>query len=267
LQGAKLVKEGFFYRAGHQTMAFVDYMGDLFLFFVDFCRSLVQPPWFVREVIGQMYHLGVKSFTLVVVSCFAVGMVLAMQGIKVLSWFGASNYIATSVALTFTRELGPLMAGIMVAARGGAGMGAELGSMRVTHQLDALTVSAVNPMKYLVVTRILACMLVLPLLTVAANLVGILGGMVIGVTQVGMSSTYYYTLTIKYLTLKDVLPGIGKTAFFGLIVGTVSCYHGFNTEHGTFGVGQATKTSVVRSILLILVADVFLTKLTLLLWP
>jgi len=261
------MKEGFFFRTGHQTLAFIDYMGDLFLFFVDLCRSLAHPPWFVREVIAQMYHLGVKSFALVVVACFAVGLVLAMQGIKVLSWFGASNYIANSVALSFTRELGPLLAGIMMAARGGAGIGAEIGSMRVTHQLDALTVSAVNPMKYLVFTRILACMLVLPLLTVAANLVGILGGLVIGVTQVGMSPTYYYTLTLKYLTLKDILPGIGKTSIFGLIVGVVSCYHGFNTEHGTFGVGQATKTSVVRSILLILVADVFLTKITILLWP
>jgi phospholipid/cholesterol/gamma-HCH transport system permease protein len=261
------VKEGFFYRAGHQTMAFVDYMGDLFLFFVDSCRVLVYPPWFVREVINQMYQLGVKSFALVVVASFAVGLVLAMQGLKVLTWFGAANYIATSVAISFVRELGPLMAGIMVAARGGAGMGAELGSMRVTHQLDALTVSAVNPMKYLVVTRILACMLVLPLLTVAANIVGILGGLVIGVTQVGMTPTYYYTLTIKYLTLKDVLPGVAKTSIFGLIVGTVGCYHGYNTTQGTFGVGLATKTAVVRSILLILVADVFLTKLTLLLWP
>jgi len=261
------MKEGLFYRAGHQTIAFIDYMGDLFLFFLDACRSLVHPPWFVREVIAQMYHLGVKSFPLVVVASFAVGLVLAMQGIKVLSWFGAANYIATSVALSFVRELGPLMAGIMVAARGGAGMGAELGSMRVTHQLDALTVSAINPMKYLVVTRILACMLVLPLLTVASNVIGILGGMVIGITQVGMSPNYYYTLTIKYLTLRDLLPGIGKTSIFGLIIGTVGCYHGYNTEHVTFGVGQATKISVVAAILLILVSDVFLTKLTLFLWP
>jgi phospholipid/cholesterol/gamma-HCH transport system permease protein len=110
-------------------------------------------------------------------------------------------------------------------------------------------------------------MLVLPLLTVAANLIGILGGMIIGVTQVGITATYYYTLTVKYLTLRDVLPGIGKTVVFGMIVGVVSCFHGYNTEHGTFGVGQATKTAVVASILLILIADVFLTKLTLLLWP
>jgi len=248
-------------------MAFIDYMGELFLFWMDGCRSLRHPPWFVREVIAQMYHLGVRSFFLVAVASFAVGLVLAMQGLNVLKLFGAANYIATSVAFTFVRGLGPLLAGIMLASRGGAGMGAELGSMRVTHQIDALTVSAVNPMKYLVVTRITACILVLPLLTVAANLIGILGGMVIGVTQVGMTPTYYYTLTIKYLTLRDVLPGIGKTTVFGLIIGTVSCFHGYNTEHGTFGVGQATKTSVVASILLILVADVFLTKLTLILWP
>ncbi|MFA5111415.1 MAG: ABC transporter permease, partial [Desulfobaccales bacterium] len=205
------MKDGLFYRAGHQTMAFIDYMGELFLFFADACRSATRPPWFIREIIAQMYHLGVRSFTLVAVASFSVGLVLAMQGITVLKMFGATNYIATSVAFTFVRGLGPLLAGIMLASRGGAGMGAELGSMRVTHQIDALTVSAVNPIKYLVVTRILACMLVLPLLTVAANLIGILGGMLIGVTQVGISATYYYTLTIKYLTLRDVLPGIGKT--------------------------------------------------------
>jgi phospholipid/cholesterol/gamma-HCH transport system permease protein len=261
------VKEGLFYRAGHRTMAFVDYLGELFLFWSDATRSLARPPWFVREVIAQMYHLGVRTFSLVAIASFSVGLVLAMQGVTVLKMFGAANYIATSVCFTFVRGLGPLLAGIMLAARGGAGMGAELGSMRVTHQIDALTVSAVNPMKYLVVTRILACMLVLPLLTVAANLIGILGGMVIGVTQVGITVTYYYTLTIKYLTLRDILPGIGKTVVFGMIVGVVSCFHGYNTEHGTFGVGQATKTAVVASILLILIADVFLTKLTLFIWP
>jgi phospholipid/cholesterol/gamma-HCH transport system permease protein len=195
-----------------------------------------------------------------------VGLVLAMQGVTVLSMFGATNYIATSVAFTFFRGLGPLLAGIMLASRGGAGIGAEIGSMRVTSQIDALTVSAVNPMKYLVVTRIVACMLIMPLLAIAANIIGILGGMLIGIFQVGMTSTYYYTLTIKYLTLKDVLPGIFKTCVFGVIIGTVACFHGYTTKHGTFGVGQSTKTSVVAAILLILIADVFLTKLTLLIW-
>ena len=188
-------------------MAFVDYMGDLALFFLDACRTLPHPPWFFREIIAQMYHLGVKSFSLVAVASLAMGLVLAMQGVNVLAMFGATDYIATSVAFTFFRELGPLLAGIMLASRGGAGIGAELGSMRVTNQIDALTVSAVNPMKYLVVTRIVACMLVMPLLTIAANLIGILGGMFIGVFQVGMSPTYYYTLTIKYTDLAGCAAG------------------------------------------------------------
>ena len=261
------MQDRFFYRTGHTVMGFVDYMGDLTLFFLEACRTLPHPPWFIREIIAQMYHLGVKSLSLVAVASLALGLVLSMQGVSVLAMFGASDYIATSVAFTFFRGLGPLLAGIMLASRGGAGIGAELGSMRVTSQIDALTVSAINPMKYLVVTRIVACMLIMPLLTIAANLVGILGGMIIGITQVGMTSTYYYTLTIKYLELRDVLPGIFKTSIFGLIIGTVACFHGYNTQHGTFGVGQSTKISVVVAILLILISDVFLTKLTLLLFP
>lgn len=259
-------EDSFLTLAGHQVISFLDYMGDMTFFFMEACRSLVFPPWFLRETIAQMYHLGVKSLALVLVAAFALGMVLAMQGLKVLSWFGAANYIATLVAMSMVRELGPIIAGIMLAARGGAGMGAELGSMRVTSQIDALTVSAVNPIKFLVVTRILACILILPLLTVFANIIGILGGMVIGITQAGMSANTYYYLTLKFLNLKDVLPGIGKTLVFGLIIGTVGCYHGYNTQQGTFGVGQSTKTAVVVSVLFILISDVFLTKLTLLIW-
>ena len=251
---------------GHHVVAFVDYAGDMTVFCIEVGRSLVFPPWFVRETIAQMYHLGVKSLALVLVASFALGIVLAMQGLKVLTWFGAGNYIATLVAMSVVRELGPIIAGIMLAARGGAGMGAELGSMRVTSQIDALTVSAVNPIKYLVATRILACMLTLPLLTVFADLIGILGGLVIGMTQAGMSATSYYFLTLKYLELRDILPGIAKTIVFGLIIGTVGCYHGYNTEQGTFGVGQSTKSAVVVSVLFILIADVFLTKFTLLIW-
>ena len=261
------MRDRFFYRTGHTVMGFINYMGDLTLFFLEACRTLRRPPWFLREMIAQMYHLGVKSLSLVAVASLALGLVLAMQGVNVLAMFGASDYIATSVAFTFFRGLGPLLAGIMLASRGGAGIGAEIGSMRVTNQIDALTVSAVNPMKYLVVTRIVACMLIMPLLTITANLIGILGGMIIGLTQVGMSATYYYTLTIKYLELRDVLPGIFKTSIFGLIIGTVASFHGYTTEHGTFGVGQSTKTSVVAGILLILISDVFLTKFTILLFP
>lgn len=257
----------FFYRTGHTVMGFVDYMGDLTLFFLEACRTLPHPPWFIREIIAQMYHLGVRTVSLVAVAALALGLVLAMQMVNVLAMFGAKDYVATSVAFTFFRDMGPLLAGIMLASRGGAGIGAELGSMRVTSQIDALTVSAVSPMKYLVVTRITACMLIMPLLTIVANLIGILGGLIIGLIQVGMTYDYYYSLTVKYLELRDVLPGVFKTIIFGLIIGTVAGFHGYTTTQGTFGVGQSTKTSVVVSILLILVSDVFLTKLILLLFP
>ena len=196
----------FFYRTGHTVMGFVDYMGDLTLFFLEACRTLPHPPWFIREIIAQMYHLGVKSVSLVAVASLAVGLVLAMQMVNVLAMFGAKDYVATSVAFTFFRDMGPLLAGIMLASRGGAGIGAELGSMRVTSQIDALTVSAVSPMKYLVVTRIAACMLIMPLLTIVANLIGILGGMIIGLIQVGMTFDYYYSLTVKYLDAAGCAP-------------------------------------------------------------
>jgi phospholipid/cholesterol/gamma-HCH transport system permease protein len=258
---------GIFTRAGHQAVVFIDYMGNVTLFFAEACCSLRHRPYFLGEVVAQMYYLGVKTFFLVAIASFAVGLVLGMQTLGVLSWFGGANYIAPTVGFTMTREMGPLMAAVMMAARGGAGIGAELGSMRVTHQIDALTVSAVNPMKFLVVTRILACMFTLPLLAICADMIGILGGMVVGVTQLGQSPATYLDLTIKFLHLRDVLPAIFKTIFFGLILGTISCYHGYTTTQGTFGVGQATKTSVVASILLILVSDVVLTKITLFFWP
>ena len=261
------MRNRFLYQTGHKVVEFVDYLGELTLFFQEACRTLPYPPWFFREIIAQMFQLGVRSFPLIAVASFAMGLVLAMQGLVVLTLFGAANYVATTVAYTFFRGMGPLLAGIMLASRGGAGIGAEIGSMRVTHQIDALTVSAINPMKYLVVTRIVACMLVLPLLTTIANLIGILGGMCIGVFQVGMSPTFYYTLTIKYLMLRDVLPGVFMTSVFGMIIGTVACFHGYTTQHGTFGVGQSTKTSVVAAIILILISDVFLTKLTIILFP
>jgi len=261
------VHTNIFTKAGHQALAFVNYLGNLTLFFGEAFSTMVRPPWFFREVVAQMYYLGVKTLPLAMVAGFALGLVLAMQGVKVLAWFGAGNYIATLVAFSMFRELGPIIAAIMLAARGGAGMGAELGSMRVTRQIDALTVSAINPMKYLVVTRLLACMLINPLLAIAADVLGILGGMVVGVTQAGQTYTLYYYQTIKFLTIKDILPGVGKTVIFGAIIGTVSCYQGYTTEHGTFGVGQATKAAVVISILLILVSDVVLTKITLILWP
>jgi phospholipid/cholesterol/gamma-HCH transport system permease protein len=257
----------FFNQAGHQIIRFVDYMGLLSLFFFEAFTGIFRRPWFFQEVIAQMFHLGVKSLPLVGVAAFSVGLVLAMQTIGVLSMFGASNYIATIVGLSMVRELGPVLTALMVVGRAGSGMGAELGSMLVTSQIDAMRVSAVNPMKFLVSTRLLACMLVLPLLTGVADVLGILGGWVIGVTQIGLSSHYYYQLTLQYIGLKDIIPGILKTVVFGAIIGTVGCFEGYKTQHGTFGVGQSTQAAVVSGSLLVLIADVFLTRISLIIWP
>jgi phospholipid/cholesterol/gamma-HCH transport system permease protein len=259
-------RDSFVTVVGHNAVAVLDYVGNLSIFLAQAAHSLLFPPWYFREVINQMYYLGVKSLSLVMVASFALGMVMGLQGYQALTPFGAGMYMATLVSMSTCRELGPIIAGIILAARGGAGMGAELGSMRVTSQIDSLTVSAVSPMKYLVITRILACTLALPLIAVFADIFGMLGGLVVAIGQVGMPANTYYYLTVKYMSLSDLLPGILKTVIFGLIIGTVSCYHGFTTEKGTFGVGMATRTSVVASILLILVSDVFLTKITLIIW-
>jgi len=256
-----------FYQAGHQALRFVDYMGQLTLFGAEAFGCLFRRPLYFSEVVAQMFHLGVKSLPLVAVAAFSVGLVLAMQTVGVLTWFGAANYIATIVGLSMVRELGPVLTALMVAGRAGSGMGAELGSMRVTNQIDALRVSAVDPMKYLVSTRLLACMILMPLLTGVADILGILGGWVIGVTQVGLSSRYYYQLTLKYIGFKDIIPGVLKTVVFGAIIGTVGCFHGYTTRHGTFGVGQSTKAAVVSGSLLVLIADVFLTRISLWIWP
>ena len=261
-----------FYRAGHKITAAIDYVGNLVLFSLEVCRTLLHAlrysRWIIaQEIIAQMYHLGVRSYILVAVVSFAVGMILAMQGLTVLKLFGAANFIATSVAFAFVRVMGPLLAGIMSASRMGAGIAAELGAMRVTKQIDALTVSAIDPMEYLVLPRVLACMLLLPLMAVFSDIIGIMGGMLIGVVREGMTPAYYFTMTIKYLTLLDVLPGFYKTAIFGIIIGTVACFHGYNTTQGTFGVGQSTKIAVVSSILWIIISDVIFTNFIIFLFP
>jgi len=248
-------------------MAAINYLGKLFLFFIDICGSLLSPPWYLRQITAQMYHLGVRSYVLVSLVSFAVGMILAMQGIKVLKLFGAANFVATSVAFAFVRVMGPIIAGIMSASRLGAGIAAELGAMRVSKQIDALTVSAVDPMKYLVVTRVVACMLILPLMAVFSNIIGIMGGMFIGVTKEGMTVANYYKMTVKFLTLEDVLPGIFKTEIFGIIIGTVACFHGYTTTHGTFGVGRSTRVAVVAATIMVIISDVILTNFGFFLWP
>ncbi len=251
---------------GSRVLAYVSGAGRMFLFWADAMLKCVTPRFYLAETVRQIYTIGVMSLVLTSTAALSVGLVLAMQTIGTLRDFGAVNYVSIVVGLAVVKELGPVLTAIMVAGRAGSGISAELGSMKVTRQIDAMTVSAVNPVRYLVATRVVACMVAVPLLAVIADVLGILGGFIIGVTQGNMSPYLYISYTMRYITLTDVLPALLKTVFFGMIVGVVASYYGFQTTGGTEGVGNSTKSSVVTASLLIMITDVILTRILLLLF-
>jgi len=187
-------------------------------------------------------------------------MVLAMQTTGVLARFGAKEYVAVVVGLAIVRELGPVLTALMVAGRAGSGISAEIGAMRVPRQIDALTVSAVDPLKYLVVTRVAACVIVMPLLTAIANSLGLFGGFIIAVLQEGISPTFYAARTLDFIGFVDYVPGLFKAVVFGFIVALVACYQGYHTTGGTEGVGKSTTATVMATSLLVMLADVILTR-------
>jgi len=244
-------------------MAFATYTGAVTLFGLRTVSAGVRRPFYVRETIRQMFSIGVKSLPLTGIVAFSVGLVFAMQTVEVLSDYGIVQYLSTLVGLAVVKELGPVLTALMVAARAGSGVSAELGSMRVTRQIDALRVMAVDPMQYLVATRVLAFTLVVPMLAVLANLLGMFGGWLIGVTQAGISSGYYISTTLQEVTIVDVGPGLIKTVFFGFIVGCQVCHQGYYAEGGTEGVGRATTTAVFIASLSVMLADVVLTMVML----
>jgi phospholipid/cholesterol/gamma-HCH transport system permease protein len=254
-----------FETAGEDFESIMGIMGRFCIFMADALRRVFIRPFYLKETVEQAYYIGVKSLVLTSVTALAVGVVMAFQTIGVLSRFGAQNYVAVVVSLAVVRELGPVLTAIMVAGRAGSGITAEIGSMKVTRQIDALKVSVVNPMSYLVLTRIMACTIVVPLLTIIADVLGIFGGM-IGSAPSGLSFSLYMSVTLDYLGFVDVLPGLIKAAFFGFCVALIACFMGFHTSGGTAGVGRATTTTVVAASLTVMVSDVFLTRLLLIIF-
>ena len=238
----------------------------LSLFSINFFKNVIFPPYEFAEVKKHMDELGVKTLPIVSVTGFIIGLVLAMQSQPVMARFGAESFLPGMVALSVVRELGPVITALIFAGRVSSGIGAELGSMRVTEQIDAMEVSAINPFKFLVVTRVLACTLILPMLTVYVILLAIIGGYVAIFLSQGINFHLYTNAVISSLEFTDVIPGIAKTFVFGFIVGIVGAYKGYNTENGTVGVGNASTSSVVISSLIILLVDMVLVKITILLW-
>lgn len=246
-------------RLGSWVIAFLTEMGGVAIMFFSALLWIFRPPLRLRNIIKQMESVGVGSIPVVLITASFTGMVLALQSYTGFKRFNAEGLVGTVVALSMTRELGPVLTGLIVAGRAGAAMAAELGTMKVTEQVDALSAMAVNPVKYLVSPRLLAGLLMLPLLTVLSDFIGIAGGYLISVQLLEANPGVYIRRTIQYLELADIWGGLLKAAVFGVIISTISCYKGFQAEGGAEGVGRATTGAVVISEMLILISNYFLT--------
>ena len=235
--------------------------GSIALFGLEGLSHVVRPPFYWRLFLRAGLDIGYYSLPVVALTAVFTGMVLALQSATGLSRFNAESAVANLVVLSITRELGPVLAGLMVAGRVGAAMAAELGTMRVTDQIDALTTLSTNPMKYLVTPRLLGGLLALPLLVVVADILGVLGGFVIASAKLGFNTEVYLTNTLNFVRTDDVVSGLVKAAVFGLLVALMGCYHGYNSRGGAQGVGAATTNAVVSASVLILAFDYVLTEL------
>jgi phospholipid/cholesterol/gamma-HCH transport system permease protein len=241
--------------------------GEFFLFGIRALWDLARPPYEIDETIRQLHELGLRSAPLIAVSGLAVGVVLSMHTRASLERFGAESMIPAGLALALVRETGPLTAALLLSGRIGAGIGAEIGAMRVTEQIDALEASAVDAFKYLVVTRTVACIIALPILTTVMNFCGMLGGFLAEQAASGMSLRLYFNRAFSLIDIADYVPATVKTMVFGFIIAVTSSYLGYTTSHGTEGVGRASTRAVVLSSILIIVSNVLLVRIIFFLFP
>jgi phospholipid/cholesterol/gamma-HCH transport system permease protein len=237
-------------------------VGNVTLFSTKFFKEVFSPPFEFKEFIKQCYIIGYKSIPLVAITGFIMGLVLTLQSRPTLAKFGAESWLPGMVALSLIREIAPVITALICAGKVSSGIGAELGSMKVTEQIDAMEVAAINPFKYLVVTRILATTLMVPLLVIFADGVGMLGGF-IGINMHGDVSLFrYISKVFDSLAFIDIIPATIKTFFFGFFIGMIGCYKGFNAENGTASVGQAANSAVVTASLTIFIIDMLAVQLT-----
>jgi phospholipid/cholesterol/gamma-HCH transport system permease protein len=248
-------------RLGSAVLENVEEMGKILLLFISVLAWMFRPPLKLRNIFKQMEFVGVKSIFVVVLTGTFTGMVMALQGYHGFRMFSAESLVGGTVALGMTRELGPVLTSLMVTARAGSAMAAELGTMRVTEQIDALYVMAANPVKHLIVPRVIAGVLMTPMLTVVSDFVGILGGYFVGVHILGINSGIFIKNITRLVNLDDIYNGLIKAACFGLILSLIGCYKGFNTRGGAEGVGRATTEAVVLASISILISDYFLTAI------
>jgi len=224
-------------------------------------RSLALPPKYFHLIVQEIEVMGVRSLGVALTAAIFTGMVFTIQSAVNMARFGAESYVGPIAALAILRELGPVLTAILVGGKVASGITAELGSMKVTEQIDALRTLGVNYIKRLVVPRVLAALIVFPLLTVLADAIGVLGGMLIMYLERGADVYAYWNITTYWVVPKDFLTGVGKSVFFGVIVTLIGCYNGLSTEGGTEGLGRATTGTVVHVTMGVIVSDFFITKL------
>jgi phospholipid/cholesterol/gamma-HCH transport system permease protein len=242
---------------------FFEWFGEIGIFAWQVFKALVTPPYEWRELIRQLDEVGSKSLPLVALAGASVGVVFSMETRESMTRFGAKSLLPTAIVYSVIQEMGPIITGLVVSGRVGAGIGAELASMKVTEQIDAIEASAINPYRLLAATRILACVLMLPLLTIAADAAGLLMGWVTQMLSEPISLYQFIDRGFIGATLSDFLPPTLKTAVFGLVIGLVACFQGMRTRGGAEGVGRAATNSVVLASLFVILADVVLVKLIL----
>lgn len=250
-----------FSKIGRKIIYIVYFIGDVSVLTGKAFYYTFKPPLRIKSIFQQANFVGVNSFSIVSLTALFTGMVLALQSAYALKKFSGEMYVAGLVSLSMTRELGPVLTALVIAGRVGAAISAELGTMKVSEQIEALETLAANPVKYLVVPRFLALIFMLPLLTIYADAIGILGGYLIGVWKLGIGSTMYLKMSFDPLVFKDVFTGLFKSVFFAMIVAIIACREGLMTEGGAEGVGKATTMTVVTSFILIIASDCFFTAL------
>ena len=246
---------------GRVFLGFLASLGRISLFAVNTLSHCLRPPFYPALMARQMMDIGYFSLPVVGLTALFTGMVLALQSYTGFARFQAEGAVATVVVLSMTRELGPVIAGLMVAGRIGASMAAEIGTMRVTEQIDALVTLSTNPFKYLVVPRVVAAVAMLPLLVLVADVIGVLGGYLVAVYKLNFNLSAYLRQTVDYLQWMDVISGLVKAAVFGFLIALLGCFHGYNSGGGAQGVGRATTNSVVSASIMILVVDYMLTEI------
>jgi len=239
----------------HRLKAFLIEIGDLSYFTARFFRETFKRPFEFKELLNQCYHMGNKSLLLAVVTGFIIGLILTLQTRPTLMEFGAVSWMPSMVSISIVREIGPILTALVCAGRIGSGIGAEIGSMRVTEQIDAMEVSGTNPFKYLVVTRVLAVTLMLPLLVIIGDAVALFGSFLVENVKGNVSFVLYFNQVFDSLKFGDIMPATIKSFFFGLAIGIVGCYKGYYCKKGTAGVGKAGNSAVVLTSLLLFIID------------